>query len=66
MIEDREIVHHVLHGQCEVIEVLYLGGIFQGARLKPTTAKGLASLQLASLSENPIFVESEQHFIQGA
>lgn len=66
MIEEREIVHHALHGSCEVIDVLYLGGIFQGAKLKPLTTEGQASLRLASLSQNPIFVESDQHFIKGA
>jgi hypothetical protein len=66
MIEERENVHHALHGSCEVIDVLYLAGTFQGAKLKPLTEKGLASLQLASLSKNPIFVESDEHLIVGA
>jgi hypothetical protein len=66
MIEDGEIVHHAAYGTCRVNQVCYRTGKFQGAYLVPLNQMDLERLKLASLSDNPVFLETEKRLISGA
>lgn len=66
MIEEGEIVNHSAYGKCRVNQACYRTGEFQGAYLVPLTQNGLEKLNLASLSSESVFLETEKRLIKGA